>query len=422
MRVQLDSILNIIRQNLNDRYHRGFPVIKELIQNADDAKATRFDFGLSPGLPHASHPLLQRPGLFVINDGGFTERDTAAINSIGLSSKPADHAAIGKFGLGLKSVFHFCEAFFYLHSEQRQLKLVNPWADDREHDRVHPAWNDVDPKDADLLIEHLRTILRPDAYFCLWIPLRRREDHAKIAPITNYYPGDTVHTGENLFALEHKNEANLYQQSAVLLPMLADLRLIQHWTKQNQDFEPSFRVELQAGSNRRRPISDLPADRPSVISGVLHLETLGANANSSLQFCGKELLLASASDLSALKESEYWPTQTVTDTETFEARTERDKAVSHAAVYFARHPRGNSEEASLFVNKAVFLPVDGPERRPLAGFTHDIYMVLHGYFFVDAGRSRIEGLDTEEVSGESKIPKLYAKSGMADCSDRERCF
>jgi hypothetical protein len=128
MDVPVAAVINLIRENLNDRYRRGFPVIKELIQNADDAGATRFDFGVSPGLPHASHSLLQGPALVVANNGRFTDEDATAINSIGLSNKPAEHGTIGKFGLGLKSIFHFCEAFFYCHSEQEVLRLVNPWA------------------------------------------------------------------------------------------------------------------------------------------------------------------------------------------------------------------------------------------------------------------------------------------------------
>ena len=39
------SIINLIADNLRDRSDSGFPVIKELVQNADDAQATRIVFG-----------------------------------------------------------------------------------------------------------------------------------------------------------------------------------------------------------------------------------------------------------------------------------------------------------------------------------------------------------------------------------------
>ncbi len=34
--------INLITDNLRDRYDNGFPILKELIQNADDAKARNF--------------------------------------------------------------------------------------------------------------------------------------------------------------------------------------------------------------------------------------------------------------------------------------------------------------------------------------------------------------------------------------------
>lgn len=58
--------IQLIRDNLNDRYQRGFPIIKELLQNAEDAHATRVEIGLCDGFADASHPLLATPGIFVI--------------------------------------------------------------------------------------------------------------------------------------------------------------------------------------------------------------------------------------------------------------------------------------------------------------------------------------------------------------------
>src|SRR3954469_24538288 len=109
--------INLIRDNLSDRYKLGFPILRELIQNADDAHATRIDIGWVPGFRGADHPLLRGPSIFAANDGAFTEEDERAIRRLGLSAKPSQQSLIGKFGLGLKSVFHLCEAFFYLHEQ-----------------------------------------------------------------------------------------------------------------------------------------------------------------------------------------------------------------------------------------------------------------------------------------------------------------
>lgn len=70
IRGPLDDIARL-RNDLGDRYRQGFPILKELIQNADDARATRVVFGLAPPVPGATHPLLQGRGLFLINNGAF---------------------------------------------------------------------------------------------------------------------------------------------------------------------------------------------------------------------------------------------------------------------------------------------------------------------------------------------------------------
>src|SRR5690349_6069430 len=95
--------IELIRQNLKDRYSSGFPILKELLQSADDAESTRIDFIWTPGISDSNHPLLRGPGLIVINDGTFKPSDRDAIRMMGLSNKPRERNSIGKFGLGLKS-------------------------------------------------------------------------------------------------------------------------------------------------------------------------------------------------------------------------------------------------------------------------------------------------------------------------------
>src|SRR5258708_26165975 len=105
------SIVNQIKSNLQDRYDSGYPILKELLQNADDAGARHFKLEAVPGWPAAKNPLLRGPGLLVINDGEFRHEDQRGIISFGESAKATDTAAIGKFGFGQKAVFHLCDAF-----------------------------------------------------------------------------------------------------------------------------------------------------------------------------------------------------------------------------------------------------------------------------------------------------------------------
>src|SRR6059036_3209625 len=92
------SHLAQILNNLKDRYQQGFPIVKELIQNADDAGATQLAIAWVDSAPRADHPLLQGPALLVVNSGKFLARDAKAIRQIGSSDKPSDRSVIGKFG------------------------------------------------------------------------------------------------------------------------------------------------------------------------------------------------------------------------------------------------------------------------------------------------------------------------------------
>lgn len=144
------QFVNLIADNLRDRYESGFPVLKELIQNTDDSGASELHYGVSPGIRSSTHTLLQGPGLFFINNGQFTENDYRGIRSFGLNSKAADQASIGKFGLGMKSVFHFFEAFFFLaHDGSREYnEILNPWSSSEPGSSLHADWDKFSESDS----------------------------------------------------------------------------------------------------------------------------------------------------------------------------------------------------------------------------------------------------------------------------------
>ena len=196
--------INLIADNLRDRYKNGFSIIKELIQNADDAKARKLVFGLHPGFKDkVKHTLLQGPGLWVFNDGNFKSEDQKAIRSFGLNSKAGDSGSIGKFGLGMKSVFHLCEAFFYIafDGEKNIDVFLNPW-DENNDDDMHSDWKQVAQSEFDAI----RTVATDKkliddcaTWFLLWIPLRQKvhvlqKDSEYSVAIIDKYPGDAGST------------------------------------------------------------------------------------------------------------------------------------------------------------------------------------------------------------------------------------
>lgn len=75
-----------LRQLLQDRYTRdgdGFSILKELIQNANDAGATQLDLGWVPAAGECdAHPLLSGAALFAVNDGPFQPSDARNITRL----------------------------------------------------------------------------------------------------------------------------------------------------------------------------------------------------------------------------------------------------------------------------------------------------------------------------------------------------
>ena len=110
-------IKNILRDYPFDS--ENATVLKELIQNADDAKATKMCVILDKRTHGRKKVLsdrwtdLQGPALLVWNDTEFTENDLKGIQRLGLGSKRDDSESIGQFGIGFNVVYHItdCPSF-----------------------------------------------------------------------------------------------------------------------------------------------------------------------------------------------------------------------------------------------------------------------------------------------------------------------
>lgn len=253
------QFVNLIADNLRDRYQTGFPVLKELIQNTDDSQASDLQFGLSPGLFGTDHhPLLQGPGLFLVNNGNFSPSDARGIRSFGQNSKAADQASIGKFGLGMKSVFHFCEAFFFLaHDGERTYEeVLNPWSGAEPDQSLHAEWDAFTSLDARSIRDHLSPITsaagsNPDHLFILWLPLRRKvhlqlTDGRRAGSIVSEFPGDD----ESLLAFLDSDD--LPVRIAALTPMLRHLKRAAYWKLGGDTGTQSPRFEVTVGSKAAR--------------------------------------------------------------------------------------------------------------------------------------------------------------------------
>ena len=106
-------------QNIIRDYPFDMTIIKELLQNADDAKATKMHVIVDMRTHSDKHILseewgeLQGPALLVWNDSVFTEEDLKGIQRLGLGSKRSDSETIGQYGIGFNAVYHLtdCPSF-----------------------------------------------------------------------------------------------------------------------------------------------------------------------------------------------------------------------------------------------------------------------------------------------------------------------
>lgn len=96
-------------------YPEGTTVLKELIQNADDAGATVVRLCLdrrhhsTTSLLSPSLSAFQGPALLSYNDAVFTEEDFTSISRIGGSVKHNQATKTGRFGVGFNSVYHLTD-------------------------------------------------------------------------------------------------------------------------------------------------------------------------------------------------------------------------------------------------------------------------------------------------------------------------
>lgn len=415
--------VNDIARNLHERYKRGFPILKELVQNADDAKATALIFGHHLGLnENVKNPLLNGPALWMINNGEFTADDAECIKAFGFNAKAADSGAIGKFGLGMKSVFHLCEAFFYVANDGVKLhhKVLSPWFRGNQNDDLdlHKSWGTITEQDKFALNQLVDQVVtaHPDfhasqenkTWFLLWIPLRRREHvPPSTAPIIAQYPGETHGETIDLDFLNDPN-VNVSQRLGHLLPLLRNLERVSFLgTAHKAAFFLTLRVEEGA---RKQLVheSDSLKLRGWTQDGCPKPEALhfSVKQKKSDKKCFVEL-----------KEADAWPKRMTIVGQ--DRKPEPDKAQAEGAVMISH---AKKRKGKLIIQWAVFLPTDddgdGTYRVDIPNSSTEFHIVLHAQFFVDSGRRGIEGMNklTEQISesmplkpSASELPVLWNK-------------
>lgn len=380
------NYVNLIADNLRDRYQSGFPILKELVQNADDAGAGNLVFGHHPGFESGvDHPLLSGSALWVLNDGMFKPKDKQAISSFGLNGKAADDSAIGKFGLGMKSVFHLCESFFYVafDGQTEHCEILSPWFGDENTAESHQRWEQI--SDADR--ESLTAVARRQAeastgktWFMLWVPLRKHShlaelDGKKLPGIIDRFPGDR--DGDDLDFL---SASGVDQRLGLLLPLLRSVHTARF---AGATSSPAFRVQLQLDEDGAQRL-DHQSDGLTC-SGTAKDQRSKAE---HLRFLVTQHVAASPEPFKSLRANDSWP-KSIAILDTGKWGSVPDKTRPEGAVMIAH---ADKRIGRLVLQWAVFLPTEEVRLTYVAlipNSSREYRVVLHGQFFVDAGRRGI---------------------------------
>ena len=420
VRSPLDEI-KAIQTLLADVYKdagNGRTLFRELVQNADDASARRLGLTvLERGWLDARNSLLRGPALLVANDGPFPDKDRDALHKAIGGSKENDVDKIGTFGVGLKSVFHICEAFLYMGAEELVWRagVLNPWAGTGENgnaDPLHPDWDVVGGVD----IKQLRSVAaellgETGSGLLLWIPLRRHEHLDRGMEGRRYGLGEHRPKYDELCSWFGRTAP-----AALLLAQCGHLQTIETncaaGPENLRNRVKLMRVARQTAGwlGRYRDDGGGFTDRTfegKVVSdkrswSVVGIESLGGES------------------LRHLRSQPDWP-QSPQWRNGRHATVPR-KALAHAAVTVLRPVDRDAELLGTRLRWAVFLPLDDdPEPSSSAIVESDgpspaWEIILHGYFWPSQDRRSIPGV-TDEFGNAASDDDMRIRWNRALCED-----
>lgn len=402
----IQTLLSDVYRDAGD----GRTLLRELVQNADDAEARRLTFAVvKRGLCNARNPLLRGPALIVANDGPFLDLNWNALHQALGDSKSADTAKIGRFGVGLKSVFHICEAFVYLGAEPGRDTLrsgaLNPWAGTGNHsdsDPLHPEWDTLDRDDSQYLLDAARALIGPfTAGLLLWIPLRLREQLDRAEDGQPYGLGQNPVEPASIVAWFERPES-----LALLLAQCGHLRSV----------EAGHCATVGDWANRTTLVCvDRPRFERCSWVGRYHDDDRprARTFEGKIKAYGEEWSVSGVDavghdDLRRLRFESNWPSDRVF----LERRSAlvRRKALAHAAITVLY--RRSAVPGEVRLRWAVFLPLDdapAPSSGPVVETVQrradaDVWdIIMHGYFWPSHDRRSIPGVTDGDDDGNGEL-------------------
>ena len=177
----------------------GYPadgILKELVQNADDAQASEIHFihdtrslGSTKVLTNDASEEIQGPALCVYNDRPFTKKELDGIKKLGIGSKRDSPEMTGKYGIGFNSVYHLTDCPSFL-SNNDALVFLDPHCryfmyDDRGRlFKLKSMDKEFRNNISDTLDGYLPHYFNLKSSTMFRFPLRRKKNESKISSIS----------------------------------------------------------------------------------------------------------------------------------------------------------------------------------------------------------------------------------------------
>ncbi|XP_063599012.1 sacsin-like [Penaeus indicus] len=191
------ELLTTRLRNILKEYPCDSGIMKEMLQNADDAGASEISF-IKDFRHHSDEKIidktlapLQGPALCVYNNRCFQEKDIRGIQNLGDSSKEKDPASTGQYGIGFNAVYHLTDAPSFLtrgpdtlygEDQRETLCLFDPhcWYDPLAT-KEYPGAQYVNLKDLrkdypDSFSGYLDEVILKEEGTVFRLPLRTRRD------------------------------------------------------------------------------------------------------------------------------------------------------------------------------------------------------------------------------------------------------
>jgi hypothetical protein len=259
---QFEKLTDRIK-NILESYPCDVGILKELVQNADDAKATEVQFIYDKRtLPHkrvlqTNANEIQGPALCVYNNKYFSEDDLNGICKLGIGSKRDDPAKTGQYGIGFNAVYHLTDCPSFL-SDDNTLCILDPhceYSPEASPEAPGGRYNNIDDDFKDIFSDTASGYL---AEFGDHFPLQgctmfrlplRTDEQSKTSEISNCSVTDQVMMD---LISEFKKEAKK------LLLFLNHVKKIGLWEiNKKSELKPIYSVSSQLERSNEKKLPEL---------------------------------------------------------------------------------------------------------------------------------------------------------------------